>query len=196
MRFLLPWLLFVLGLAGISQAESSKENRRDRKIEVQGHGGASGVGVSIGTYLPDDCRLDLKWSRGDTALLGFDEHSFKAEFQSFTANSFYVALGLHHRKVEWDQSSSSVAAYADPVLERSSTRSNGIYFVVGNEWTVGNFVIGGEWYGLSQPVLRQTDNVYGTTATEMEKNLSKRQMDEAMRMPVPIGPSLIIGFSF
>ncbi|MDQ3234616.1 MAG: hypothetical protein M3Q07_22660 [Pseudobdellovibrionaceae bacterium] len=196
MKFLLPWLFFVLGLAGRSHAESSEENRRARHIEVQGHGGFSGIGVSVGIYLTDDCRLDLKWSRGDAAFMGFDEHSFKAEFQSFTANSLYYGFGLHHRKVRWNQSYSSVTTYADSVLERSSTRSNGVYFVVGNEWTMKNFVIGGEWFGVSQPFLRQTDNAYKAIATETEKNRSKRNMDDAMSMPALIGPSLIIGFSF
>lgn len=196
MKFLLPWLFFVLGLSGRSHAESSEENRQDRDIEVQGHAGFSGIGVSVGIYLPNDCRVDLKWSRGDAAFMGFDEHSFKTEFQAFTANSLYYGFGLHHRKVRWDQSYSSVTTYADQILEKSSTRSNGIYFVVGNEWTMKNFVIGGEWFGISQSVLRQTDNTYKATASEIQKSRSKRNMDEAMSMPALIRPSLIIGFSF
>jgi hypothetical protein len=196
MKFLLLWLLFLLVLDVRGLAESSKENRRPRTIELQGHGGATGVGFVVGIYVLEDCRLDLKWSRGDTALLGFSEQSFKAEFQTFTANSLNVALGLHHRKVSWGRSFSSVTAYADRVLERSNTRTNGIYFVIGNEWTLGSFVIGGEWFGLSLPILRNTENVYKASATEIEKNRSKRDMDQAMSTPTVIGPSLIIGFSF
>jgi hypothetical protein len=177
-------------------AETSQDYRLTRTIEVQGHAGVSGIGVSGGFYLPEDSRIDVKWSQGDTAFLGFDEKSIKLEFQSFTRNSLYYAFGLHHRRLHWDQSFSSVTTYKDEFLERSDTRSEGLYFVVGNEWTLGNFVIGGEWFGMSQPLLRQTDNAYTTIATDSDRKRSQRRMDDRLRMPSFIQPSLVLGFSF
>lgn len=196
MKVSLTCWLFSLAVAGWAMAETSQDYRLTRTVEVQGHAGVSGVGFSGGVYLPDDSRIDVKWSMSDTAFLGFDEKSIKLEFQSFTRNSLYYAFGLHHRRLHWDQSHSSVTTYKDQFLERSDTRSEGLYFVVGNEWTLGNFVIGGEWFGMSQPLLRQTDNVYTEAATDSDKKRSKRRMDDRLRIPSFIQPSLVLGFSF
>jgi len=158
-KFTWPWLFLAFIVAARTQAETSQENRLTRTIEVQGHAGFSGFGLSAGIYLPGDNRIDLKWSQSDAAFLEFDEKSFKVELQTFTRNSLYYAFGVHHRSLHWEQPYSSFMTYADQFLERSETRSEGLYFVVGNEWTLGNFVVGGEWFGMSQPILRHTDNV-------------------------------------
>jgi hypothetical protein len=177
-------------------ADPSIAIREQKTWLVEGHIGANGVGIGFGYFLPQDARLDINFSQNDIVQLSDYNKVYKIEYQMFLANSFYTSLGLNHR----------VAHYSDRIYlsdfgfydrdARADVVATHAHFSIGNEWSFNSFFIGGEWFGLSTPLIWQYRTEYPHPAAQTDIDRWNKDVDRESRRTILILPNLYLGFAF
>ncbi|WP_218110296.1 hypothetical protein [Oligoflexus tunisiensis] len=186
----------VLMASAPALAEPSFAIREQKTWMIEGHLGYNGIGAGIGIFLPDDARLDINFSQNDFEQGSDSNTVYKVEYQMFTANSFYVSLGVNHRR----------AVYTDRIFwsefhrfdadARAEIEATHAHFSIGNEWSFNKFFIGGEWFGLSTPLRWQYKTEYPTPALQSDIDRWNDDVDRAARRTHLIMPNLYVGFAF
>lgn len=144
--------IIILGFILIFNLAFAAGTRENKRFQVTG----SPVGINF-TALTQGVKLDYFLSTDHLIGAGFYSLSnldgngtgIELYYKNFVSRTFYYQTGLSYRNGSYEESWFFDWDYSDDIKR---IQDIAVSFKIGNQWQIGNFVIGCDWFGFSKVI--------------------------------------------